>query len=364
MKYFNDNEIDMDLKTTNKLTEFSSISILKRDVFSEIHLGFFVNTPEIQIIRRIATASPWWSRPLAWCLLKREIHTLKKLKDVKGVPQLIAVDQQGLYRSWIEGTPLHLARPATPGFYRSAHKILQNLRRLGITHNDLAKPQNWLMTPEGNATFIDFQLASVHKDRGALYCYFAYEDFRHLIKQKNSFAPNLMTPTEQRILKQRSWPSNLWLATSKKIYNFFTRTVFNWSDGEGTGDRLQNQGPKIRKLLIKNNNIHDIAITLYSLPAKGVGLYMFVETNNLDEKAIRILLCGYKVELIQPVQILPRYADGNIRKDILQLIAMNQMIELDNLLIREPELADIIKPIVADRLNFTDRRLNEIEKNQ
>ncbi|RCL03240.1 MAG: Serine/threonine protein kinase [Candidatus Tokpelaia sp. JSC189] len=362
MEHFEDNETDTGLRNVNELADFFTITVLKRDVFSETHLGFFADDRESRVIRRIVTTSPWWSRPLAWYLAKREIRSLKKLEGIKGVPQLIAVDRQGLYRSWTEGTPLHLARPDTPEFYRSAHKILRNLRRLGITHNDLAKPQNWLMAPGGQAGLIDFQLASIHKGRGRLYQYFAYEDFRHLIKQKNNFAPDLITSTEQRILKRRSWPSNLWLATSKKVYNFFTRTIFNWSDGEGTEDRLQVYGPQIRKLLTENTSIHDIALSLYSLPAKGVGLYAFVETDRLDEKTIRTLLHGHKIELIQPVQTLPRHRDGSIREDVLQLIAMNQMTELDNLLAREPELINIVKPIAAKRLNFSDRQISKTEK--
>ena len=64
---------------------------------------------------------------------------------------LHSVDRDGLYRSWTEGTPLHLARPADPAWYRDAHRLLREFRRRGITHNDLAKPQNWLMTPDGRA---------------------------------------------------------------------------------------------------------------------------------------------------------------------------------------------------------------------
>ena len=46
------------------------------------------------------------------------------------------------------------------------HKLLREMRRAGVTHNDIAKPQNWLMTPEGRAAVIDFQLASVHESAG------------------------------------------------------------------------------------------------------------------------------------------------------------------------------------------------------
>lgn len=366
MEHFEDSTTPtaLQLKNADELADFTVTAVLKRDVFSETRVGYFADDPETRVVRRIVTAAPWWSRPLAWILARREIRGLKKVRGIKGVPQLIAVDKHGLYRSWSEGTPLHLARPDTAEFYRSAHTILRNMRRLGVTHNDLAKPQNWLMTPEGNAAIIDFQLASAHKRRSALYRYFAYEDFRHLIKQKKSFARDLMTPTEWRIVRRRSWPSRVWLATGKKVYNFLTRGIFNWSDGEGTGDRLQAQGPAIRDALEKNIAVRDVALAVYSLPAKGVGLYVFVETDDLDEKAIRALLKGQKVESVQPVRALPRRADGSVRDDILRLIAMNELNELEKVLAREPELEKTVKEIADQRRNFTDRRVYEFERDR
>lgn len=352
---------DKPLRDASELPDFTVTAVLKRDIFSETRAGFFIDEPEVRIIRRVVTASPKWSRPLAWFLAKREIRGLKNVRGLNGVPQLIVVDKHGLYRSWTEGTPLHLARPNSNEFYKSGFRLLRNMRRAGVTHNDLAKPQNWLMTPEGKAAIIDFQLASSHKKRGRLYRYFSYEDFRHLIKQKKSFARHLLTPTEIRILKKRSWPSRLWLATGKKVYNFVTKGVFKWSDGEGTGDRVQMQGPAIRLAFAGEPKIRDVALAVYSLPAKGVGLYAFIETD-IDEKAIRQLLKGQKVELIQPVKQLPRRSDGSVRDDILRLIAMNELNDLGELLEREPEMKDIVEPIINNRLNFTDRRVYNYEK--
>jgi len=200
----------------DRIPEFVETAVFKRDVFSETRAGYFAGDPETRIIRRVVSAAPWWSKPLAWILARREIRGLKTVRGIEGVPQLLYTDRDGLYRSWTDGTPLHLARPSDPKWYRTAHRILRDMRRMGVTHNDLAKPQNWLMTPEGEAAVIDFQLASVHRRRGAFYRLLAYEDFRHLIKQKRAFASDLMTPTEKRILARRSLPSRIWLATGKK----------------------------------------------------------------------------------------------------------------------------------------------------
>jgi len=341
---------------------FIVTAILKRDIFSETRLGYFEHAPDVRVVWRLVSAAPWWSRPLAWILARREIRSLRAAHDIAAVPKLICVDSNGLYRSWREGTPLHLARPNDAAFYHEAHKILRQLRRRGLTHNDLAKPQNWLMTPDGKPALIDFQLASYHRRRGALFRYFAYEDFRHLVKQKRSFARELMTPTAWRIVKKRSWPSRLWLQTVKKIYNFCTRTLFHWSDGEGTGDRIQLQEPAIRALLASHPDIRDFALANYSRAAKVAGLYLFVETDCLSEEAIRLLLEGQKVELVQPVRALPRYENGQVRDDILRLIAINEMGELTHLCQAEPHLAKLVEELIKGRRNFTDRRLYQFER--
>ncbi|WP_136656342.1 serine/threonine protein kinase [Nitratireductor sp. XY-223] len=350
------------------MAEFVSDTVFKRDVFSETRAGHFADRPDIRVARRIVTASPLWSRPLAWFLAKREIRALRAVSGIKGTPDIIEVDADGLFRSWTDGTPLHLARPQSPVWYRDARRLLRDMRRRGITHNDLAKPQNWLMLADGTAAVIDFQLASCHGRKGRMFRIMAYEDLRHCIKQKRSFAPHLMTATERRILARKSLPSRIWMATGKKIYNLVTRGLFSWSDGEGTGDRIDREGPSIRKVLEEDAAISSVALALYPLPRKGVGIYAFVETGltELDlpklNEAVAAVNADAQIDLAQPVAKLPRRADGGIRDDLLRLIAMNQITELDDVLKREPDLASVVRPIIDGRLNWTDRRLSRLEK--
>ena len=145
------------------MVNFIQDTVFKRDIFSETVTGHFADTPDDRIIRRIVSAAPWWSKPVAWTLARREIRALKVVKGIKGAPDLLLTDKDGLYRTWTDGGPLHLARPSHADFYKDARRILRDMRRRGVTHNDLAKPQNWLMTPNGDAAVIDFQLASTHK---------------------------------------------------------------------------------------------------------------------------------------------------------------------------------------------------------
>ena len=340
------------------MAEFVSETVLKRDLFSETRKGRLAGGTE-PVIRRIVTAAPWWSRPLGWVLARREIRALSAVDGIAGVPKLFWTDRHGLCRSWSEGTPLHLARPADPAWYRDAHRLLRDFRRRGVTHNDLAKPQNWLMTPAGLAGVIDFQLASRHRRKGRFFRLMAYEDFRHLLKQKNAFAPALLSPTGRRLLARRSLPSRIWMASGKRLYNFITRGFFRWSDGEGTHDRIETEGPAIRDRAKALPGVSDVALAPFPMPVKGgVGIYAFVETS---EPAALKRPEAIGADLAQPVTALPRRPDGSPRDDILQLIAMNQMTELDALVAGDIAVAESAHAVAAGRLNFSDRRIARLE---
>lgn len=122
---------------------------------------------------------------------------------------------------------LLFSRPDSVHFYKTGHKILRQLCRLGVNHNDLAKPQNWLMTPDdGDASLIDFQLASDNKKRGFLYRYFAYEDFRHLIKKKQ-LCTIFADINKMAHFTQSSMAIRFVAGSGKKVYNFVTKGLFN-----------------------------------------------------------------------------------------------------------------------------------------
>ena len=330
-------------------------TVHKRDVFSETISGHLAGQPGVKVVLRKLDGVPWWARPVAMLLARREVCGLRAVKGIEGVPQLLRVDREGLLRSWSYGVPLHLARPDDAAWYRDAKRLLRQMRWRGVTHNDIAKPQNWLRTPEGRAAVIDFQLASVHRRKGKLFRVMAREDLRHLLKQKRNFAPDLLTASEKRLLARKALPTRLWMATGKRAYNFVTRRLMNWSDGEGTEDRIARDGAAVREALAKAG-VSELALFTYALPARGVGLYAFAETVMLQAE-LRALVPEALAELVQPVARLPRRDDGTLRMDVLQLVATNRLAELEQMLVTEPGLAEVVRPIIAGRQNLTDRIL-------
>lgn len=208
--------------------------ILKRDLFGEVTLESGGDKPRVV---RNAAASRWWTRWIARYLLRREAQALAALDGIEGVPALIRYDRDHLVRSYLDGQPLHVARPRDVNWFRDASSLLRHLHRAGVSHNDLAKEPNLLVLEDGSPGIIDFQLAAVSRKRSRLFRIAAYEDIRHLLKHKRTYRPDLLTGRERQILANPSPASRLWMGTVKPVYLFVTRRLFGWSDREGAADR-------------------------------------------------------------------------------------------------------------------------------
>jgi len=207
---------------------------LKTDVFGTI-------TRIDDTVVRDANAARPWARWLAIHLLRREHRALTRLalgSGIDGVPRVLSITPRTLTRSWIDATPMHLARPRDPAYFHAAARLLRRLHTARVIHNDLAKETNWLVTPEGRPALVDFQLAMTPGPRrGALARALGHDDLRHLLKHKRSYLPDRLTARERKILATRSLVSRIWMASGKQVYLFVTRRIFRWRDREGGGDR-------------------------------------------------------------------------------------------------------------------------------
>jgi hypothetical protein len=330
--------------------------VLKRDVFSTIERGRFrTEEGEIDAVLRRLDGVPWWSRPLAYLLFWRERNTLADAGKLGIAPPLLFAGRRALVRGWIEGVPLHIAKPqGDVAYFHSAKAALRTLHRAGLTHNDLAKEQNWLYA-DGRAYLTDFQLASRFGRlgrRSALFRIARYEDLRHLLKHKRRYAPEALTAAEQRVLARKSLITRLWMTTGKKLYYAITRGI-NFSDREGRGLRYTREAPAIAERLRGHPDVRDVAIVAYPDRRTGTGLYAFVEGGG-SERELRDFLGRNGPEYLQVVDALPRNAKGEVRSEILELIALNQLDLIAPLVKSEDERA-LVGRIVSERLNLRDR---------
>ncbi|TPQ34563.1 serine/threonine protein kinase [Bradyrhizobium guangdongense] len=335
--------------------------LLKRDVFSTVERGRFRSeSGEVDAVLRRLDEVPWWSFLLARHLFAREKHALGRARGLNLGPELLWAGRRALVRGFVDGVALQMAKPhGNLAYFRSAKDVLRRMRRAGICHNDLAKEQNWLMGRDGHAYVTDFQLAACFKRRGKLYRILAYEDLRHLLKHKRSYAAEALTPRERKVLAKKSFAASLWLVTGKKVYRAITRGLFNFTDREGGGRRLVNDAPVLIDLIRKNPAVRDTAIVAFADRRSGVGLYAFVEADQAAlEGQLRNELNAARgpkpPEHIQVVHALPRDAAGKPRTEILQLVAMNQL-DLIEPMMKSDEDREFLKDILEQRKNLRDR---------
>ena len=189
-------------------------------------------------VRRDLRHVPWWLRLPAWCLARREARMLAAVVGLPAVQQLLDWDGRRLDRSYLEGAAMHERPPhGDVPYFRRARRVLQQLHRRGIAHNDLAKEANWLVLADGSPGIIDLQIAVRGRPRAPWLRLLAREDLRHLLKHKRTYCPQRLTPVERRVLARRSWLREAWFAMGKPVYRFVTRRVLKWRGNEGRGPR-------------------------------------------------------------------------------------------------------------------------------
>jgi RIO-like serine/threonine protein kinase len=208
--------------------------LLKKDLFGEVWKTEECGEPAVL---RDTRPARWWLSWVARRLMLREAKALAALLNIDGIPQLISHDSQVLLRSFTPGVPLHVGRPQDPAYFRDAARLLRRIHSAGVSHNDLAKEPNILLSEDGSPAFIDFQLACYSARRGRLFRIAAREDIRHLLKHKRTYRPDLLTTREHAILNSPSTLSRAWMSLVKPVYLFVTRRLLGWSDREGAADR-------------------------------------------------------------------------------------------------------------------------------
>jgi predicted Ser/Thr protein kinase len=174
---------------------------------------------------RDISRAPAWSRPVWRWLARREVAVLRALAGVPGVPTVVTGDQLQLLRTWLPGSPMQIARPRDPAYFRNALHLLRQVHRRGVAHNDLAREPNWLVLPDGNAGLIDFEIAWRDARRGRIFRMLAREDLRHLLKHKRYYCPGQLSARQRRMLAQSSLLSRAWGKIARPLLRRLDRSA-------------------------------------------------------------------------------------------------------------------------------------------
>ena len=165
--------------------------LLKRDVFSTVERGRFRDDAgEVDAVLRRLDQVPLVVLPA------RAPSVRPRASRAGAGARSRRRPEAAVGRPPSAGARLHRRRgaasgqaPRRPRLFPVRQAALRKLHRAGICHNDLAKEQNWLRGSDGRAYVTDFQLAACFKTSSRLFRIAAYEDLRHLLKHKRSYAP-------------------------------------------------------------------------------------------------------------------------------------------------------------------------------
>lgn len=210
---------------------------LKRDALGTIL--FVRSTYGERIVRDTSSLG----RGLGWLarlLAGRERVALERAAGIRGIPAVHAVDHEHLVRGYLPGAAMHLARFDSGPYFRDALRLLRQMHRRGIAHNDLAKEANWICMPGNRAGIVDFQLASISPQRRWLFRVLAREDLRHMLKHKRHYAPERLTQRQRRLLESPSMFARFWRRGFKPVYHLVTRRLLGWPERADARERQWN----------------------------------------------------------------------------------------------------------------------------
>jgi len=165
-----------------------------------------------------ARSGAWWSFiPGGICCARR--RALELARDLHVGRAVLAA--AGAVGGFINGVALHLAsrqarRLFRPPNWRCASCIAR------ICHNDLARSKLAAGTTAA-PTSRTFKLAPASRPRPP-FRIAAYEDLRHLLKHKRSYAPEALTPKERKI--SRAIAGRQHLASPQEGLRAITRGLF------------------------------------------------------------------------------------------------------------------------------------------
>jgi serine/threonine protein kinase len=202
--------------------------LLKRDFYAAVGIyGRLGESPSLppRVLLKIYHTDPLWGLPLGWLgrwLARREIDAFRALADVEGVPRLLTTfGESGMVREFVPGCNLkeyRLLRLPDERFYPELARILAEVHARGMSHNDLAKPENVLATEDGRPVLIDFQIAlGPRLARGPVVGWLARRFLRymqgidryHLAKHHTWDRPGDFSDDERRRARQKG--TILWL---------------------------------------------------------------------------------------------------------------------------------------------------------
>lgn len=190
---------------------------LKRATRRVIHAGRGLQSSVYEVeaggcraaVKDFSRTPHWFRRLAAPFLVRREIAALERLDGLSCVPRFYArIDRWAFAMELVEGTPLdtfamgELDHAAFP----KVQAAIDEIHARHVSHCDLKRRSNLLLTPQGDIVLIDFAAAIIGGRPGRFLLNWlqreaAHVDDKSLPRLKSFVAPQLMTEEDRRKLE-------------------------------------------------------------------------------------------------------------------------------------------------------------------
>lgn len=168
-------------------------------------------------VKDFSKAPPVFRRWVAPLLVRRESRALRALSGTRGVPRFYGtLDRLAFAMQYIEGTPVAEFGEGEldPAVFPRVQEVIDEVHKRGVSHCDLKRRSNLIVTPDNEIYLVDFAAAVV--GRRALNPFvnwfqksMAEIDDKSLPRIKKFAAPELMTESDWDKLNNKTFLEKL-----------------------------------------------------------------------------------------------------------------------------------------------------------
>lgn len=214
---------------------------MKKDFFSENLLLDRDGKTYVLKISRFRHIFGSLFEPLSGWISRREYAMYRRVDGIRGIPSLHGmVGRNGYIHEFIPGRNLRqhqyeIGKHTLPDtFFDELMEILKQVHARGVAHNDMAKKGNFIVGDDGHPYLLDFHVSIgilseplfLRRFTQALYKRLCQADIYHLLKFKEKYRPDLVTPAEHAIIDTRSPSARLYRIFIMRPYQFLKRLVY------------------------------------------------------------------------------------------------------------------------------------------
>ena len=187
-----------------------TVRVLREGVGTRPEVRLVSLRGELAVSKDYGRGGTWFKRLLGIYLARREVAALRRTDGLPNIPRVLALSNGSAilmtYLDGLQATAVADTDRFDAGFFERLMTLIGQMHERGVAHGDLEKLDNIMVTPDAEPALVDFTSAIVSgaSPVAALVLpEIMANDVRAVYKLKANFAPDLLSPDEERALHER-----------------------------------------------------------------------------------------------------------------------------------------------------------------